>query len=80
MDIKIKSNPNIVFPDYNHSILGTITSILKYYNVETKHKTSEKLDEILNEKKYKNVILEKSIAYSLACISMNMNTKKPPLE
>lgn len=47
---------DIVLPDYNHCILGTINSILKYYNVETKHKTSEKLDEILNEKKYKNVI------------------------
>lgn len=47
---------DIVFPDYNHCILGTITSILKYYNVQTNHKSSEKLDYILNEKKYKNVI------------------------
>lgn len=47
---------NIVMPNYEHCILGTISSILKYYNVETKHKTSEKLDKILNEKKYKNVI------------------------
>ena len=57
MDMKIKSNPNIVFPDYNHSILGTITSILKYYNVNTTHKSSEILDKILKEKEYKNVIL-----------------------
>ena len=41
---------NIVFPNYNHCILGTISSILKYYNVETKHKTSEKIDAILNER------------------------------
>lgn len=47
---------NIVLPDYNHSILSTISSILKYYNVKTEHKTSEKLDKILNEKEYKNVI------------------------
>lgn len=47
---------NIVLPNYNHSILGTITSILKYYKVDTKHKSSEKIDEILNEKEYKNVI------------------------
>ena len=47
---------DIVMPNYEHCILGTISSILKYYNVETKHKTSEKLDAILNEKKYKNVI------------------------
>ncbi len=47
---------NIVMPNYEHCILGTISSILKYYNVDTKHKTSEKLDKILSEKKYKNVI------------------------
>lgn len=47
---------NIVFPNYNHCILGTISSILKYYNVETKHKTSEKIDAILNEREYRNVI------------------------
>lgn len=47
---------NIVLPNYDHCILGTITSILKYYNVNTKHKSSEKIDKILKEKKYKNVI------------------------
>lgn len=47
---------DIVLPDYNHCILGTINSILKYYNDEIKQKTSEKLDKILNEKQYKNVI------------------------
>ena len=46
----------IVFPNYDHCILGTISSILKYYNVETKHKTSEKIDAILNEREYRNVI------------------------
>ena len=44
---------NIVMPDYKHCILGTITSILKYYNVDSKHKSSEKIDKILNEKNYK---------------------------
>lgn len=47
---------NIVLPDYDHCILGTITSILKYYNVETKHKSSEKIDDLLKQKEYKNVI------------------------
>lgn len=47
---------DIVIPNYDHCILGTISSILKYYNVDTKNKSSEKLDGILNEKKYKNVI------------------------
>ena len=45
----------IVLPNYEHSILNTITSILKYYNVETKHKSLESLDKLL-EKKYKNVV------------------------
>lgn len=48
--------PNIVLPNYDHCILSTITSILKYYNVETNHKSSEKLDKVLNEKEYKNII------------------------
>lgn len=47
---------NIVLPNYEHCILGTITSILKYYNVETKHKSLEKLDNILSKKKYQNII------------------------
>lgn len=46
----------IVLPNYEHCILNTITSILKYYNVDTKHKSLESLDKIL-EKKYRNVIL-----------------------
>jgi len=47
---------NIVLPNYDNCILGTITSILKYYNVETRHKSSEKLDKLLSAKEYKNVI------------------------
>lgn len=49
-------NKNIVLPNYDHCILGTITSLLKYYNVNITHKSSEKLDKLLNEKNYKNVI------------------------
>ena len=48
---------DIVLPDYNHCILNTITSILKYYNVNTKHKSLKSLDEKLKAKRYKNVIL-----------------------
>lgn len=54
--MKFEDYDDIVLPNYDHCILGTITSILKYYNVETKHKSSEKLDEILAKKDYKNVI------------------------
>ena len=44
-----------VLPNYEHCILNTITSILKHYNVETNHKSLEKLDNEL-QKKYKNVV------------------------
>lgn len=47
---------DIVLPNYDYSILSTITSILKYYNVITKYKSSKKLDDLLNKKEYKNVI------------------------
>ncbi len=47
---------NIVLPDYNHSILNTISSILKYYNVETEYNGIRQLDEIL-QKKYDNIVL-----------------------
>ena len=48
-------NNEIVMPNYEHCILNTITSILKYYNVETKHKSLESLDKIL-ENKYRNIV------------------------
>lgn len=46
---------NIVLPNYENCILNTITSILKYYNVETKHKSLKELDSIL-KKKYRNIV------------------------
>ena len=45
----------IIYPDYNNSILNLITSLLKYYNVDTNHKSLEVLDEKLKNK-YKNVV------------------------
>lgn len=45
----------IILPNYEHCILNTITSILKYYNVETKHESLEILDKELN-KKYRNIV------------------------
>ena len=45
----------IVMPDYNHCILSTISSILKYYHVDTKHQTLKCLDEKL-QKEYRNVV------------------------
>ena len=46
----------VVFPDYKNSILNLISSILKYYNVDTKYNGINELDSGL-EKKYKNVVL-----------------------
>jgi len=43
-------------PNYEHCILNIITSILKYYNVNTPYSTLKTLEEKLN-KKYKNVVL-----------------------
>lgn len=43
-------------PDYNNSILNLITSILKYYNVESKYNSLQEIDEIL-KKDYNNVVL-----------------------
>ena len=48
-------NNEIVLPNYEHCILNTITAILKYYNVETEHKSLEVLDKEL-KKKYRNVV------------------------
>ena len=47
---------NIVLPNYNHCVLNTITSILKYYNVPTEHKSLDSLDKALSSKEYQNVI------------------------
>lgn len=52
----LKEKEGILFPDYDHSILSTITSILKYYQVDTPYKTLDSLDKKL-KKDYKNVVL-----------------------
>lgn len=46
----------IIFPNYEHCILNTINSILKYYNVETNYKGLSELDEKLKHK-YENIVL-----------------------
>jgi len=48
----------IIYSDYNNSILNLITSILKYYNVETNHTSLEGLDERLR-KKFEKLFNEK---------------------
>lgn len=46
----------IIFPNYEHSILNIINTILKYYNVETRYKGLPELEKKL-QKKYKNIVL-----------------------
>lgn len=48
---------DLVMPNYERCNLNIITSILKYYGVQTNHKSLKELDEKLNSKKYKNIIL-----------------------
>ena len=53
--VKDKFNEyDVVLPDYNNSILNTITSILRHYGVSNGHASLDCLDKIL-DKKYKNV-------------------------
>lgn len=47
---------NIIFPNYEHSILNLINTILKYYNVDTKYNSLLELEKLL-QKGYKNIVL-----------------------
>ena len=50
------NNNDIIFPNYNNSILNLINSILRSYNVQTKYDGLTILDNYL-KKQYKNVVL-----------------------
>lgn len=45
-----------IFPNYQHSVLNLINSILKYYGVETEYEGLTFMQEIF-QKKYKNIVL-----------------------
>lgn len=47
---------NIVFPNYEHSILNLVNTILNYYHVETNYKGLPELETVL-QKEYKNIVL-----------------------
>jgi len=47
---------SILMPNYDHCILNLITSILKNYKVDSKYRSLEKIDKLL-EKQYKNIVL-----------------------
>lgn len=45
------------FPNYQNSAFNTINSILHYFGVNNNNPSLKTLDDILNKKKYKNVVL-----------------------
>jgi predicted AlkP superfamily pyrophosphatase or phosphodiesterase len=47
---------NIIFPNYEHSVLNLINTILNYYKVNTKYNSLLELEKTL-QKGYKNVVL-----------------------
>lgn len=46
----------LMYPDYHHSILSLISSILTHYGVDANHTTLPELDKLL-QKKYRNIVL-----------------------
>ncbi len=46
-----------LLPDYKNGLVNVISSIKKYFNIETKHNTLLVLDEYLKENNYKNIVL-----------------------
>ena len=58
-----------VFPNYDNCLVNVVCSIEKYFNVNPKHKTIEKLDKILDKNKSKNVVLFlfDGLGYNLLC-------------
>ena len=45
------------FPNYTNSSFNTINSILHYYGVKNNYESLKTLDQLLNTKKYKKVVL-----------------------
>ena len=47
----------IVFPNYEESLLNLTCSIAKYFEIEYHHSTLKEIDDLLEEKKYQNVVV-----------------------
>lgn len=45
------------YPDYENSLVNVMSSITSYFNIKTNHNTNKKLDQILKNNKYKNIVL-----------------------
>lgn len=48
---------NITYPDYDKNLVNVVCSIQRYYNIKTNHKSLRLLDDILEQKQPKNVVL-----------------------
>lgn len=48
---------NCILPDYEKGLVNAMSSIKRYFNIETNHSTLLVLDGYLKEKKYKNIVL-----------------------
>lgn len=55
--LKYNKTFDIIYPNFDSSILTIISSIRKYYGKETYYNTNKEIDNILNEKKYNNIII-----------------------
>ena len=47
----------IIYPDYENCLTNLTNSILKYFDITPYHTTLKKLDKILEEDNYDNVVL-----------------------
>ncbi|MCF7924039.1 MAG: alkaline phosphatase family protein [Candidatus Izimaplasma sp.] len=65
-------NKNIVFPDYDHSLLSITSSILKHFNVKSEYKSLVELDKLLANN-YRNVIFVLVDALGTEIIKKHLN-------
>lgn len=64
----------IVFPDYQKTIVNLMASIQKYYNIPTDNKSLDILDNIIS-KKYKNVVLMVFDGMGVDILEKNLSDK-----
>lgn len=55
--LKYNKSYDVIYPNFDSSILGIIASIRKYYGKAINYKANPEIDNILKEKKYNNIII-----------------------
>jgi len=66
---------NIRFPNYNNCLTNVTNSILKYFEIEPYHNTLQELDDILEKKNYKNVLLLLYDGMGTRLLERNLDTR-----